>query len=111
MIQYISRTNPPENKMSKNFALIDNCSGFVWYVGQAETPEAACSIADRETGNYSGSTVSQYEPAHRLDSNESGYIVFAAPNGFTVQDGQSDVEIAVVQTLPMIGKFRAIADD
>lgn len=87
---------------NKTFALIDNCSGFVWWVGAAATPEEACAAATLETGGDAQS----YEAAHQLASNEGGYHVYEAPSGFDVNDGQDQNEIDAVSTMPLVGKFR-----
>ena len=89
---------------NKTFALIDNASGYIWLVCAAESAEAACAAATTETGG----DVAQYEQVNQLAGNEGGYIVYEAPAGFDVQDGQSQDEIASVSAMPLIGKFRAI---
>lgn len=87
----------------RNFALIDNCSGYVWYTGRATTTEDACRDADLDTGD----AVHAYLPVQELASNQSGYLVYAAPDGYTVADGQDRVAIATVAALPLVGRYRA----
>jgi len=87
---------------NQNYALIDNASGYVWGVYSAESPESACAAATLDTGMEPAT----YESAYQLASNEGGYLVYAAPDGFSVNDGQNAEEIAAVAALPIIGKFR-----
>ena len=87
---------------SQNYALIDNASGYVWGVYSAESPESACAAATLDTGMETAT----YELAYQLASNEGGYLVYEAPAGFSVNDGQNANEIAAVAALPFIGKFR-----
>lgn len=89
---------------NQTFALIDNASGYVWHVCQANSPEAACAKAAIETGGDERA----FEHTYQLASNEYGFHVYAAPAGFTVNDGQNAAEIAAVSALPLIGKYREV---
>lgn len=78
------------------YALIDNPSGYVWYLTDAATPKEACEIADREIGGEP----SQYDYVPRFDfSNQAGYRVFEVPPGFDIKDGQDEAEIERVVTV------------
>lgn len=81
------------------YALIDNACGYVWGVTVAESPIAACAAVDAEIGGEPR----RYEEVGSFDhANAWGYHVHAAPEGFTVNDGQNDDEIAAVEALPRV---------
>lgn len=86
--------------MNKRFALIDNASGFVWGVVDADTPVAACSKLDESLGEFGR----EYSEVSRSDlfANSTAYHVHEAPAGFDVDDGQNDDQIAKVSALPKI---------
>lgn len=90
---------------TKTFALIDNCSGFVWWVGAAETAAAACTKATLENSLEAV----EYEATSNLASNEGGYHVHVAPDGYACLDGQDELAIAEVSAMPLVGMFRAVA--
>lgn len=90
---------------NQTFALIDNASGFIWWTGVAASPEAACTAATLDTG----SEVTEYENTYSLASNEGGYHVYAAPNGFEVNDGQDQDSINAVSSMQLIGTYREVA--
>ena len=75
-----------------NFAIIDNYSGFVWGVVEADEAIAACAKLDAEVGG---------EPReyHHGFNGDQGYIVYEAPAGFDVTDGQDQAEIDRVAAL------------
>lgn len=85
------------------FAVIDTNTGFVWYVGDAASPEAACAQATQET------TGERHEYA-KVSPREAGdgYLVYAAPAGFEVDDGQHASEIERVEALPLVGRFHEL---
>lgn len=91
----------------QNFALIDLNSGFVWWVGQADSAADACMRADADIdqprGEYHAVTRSE------INSTAGGYSVKLAPAGFDVQDGQNAAEIAAVDALPLAGFYRLAA--
>lgn len=87
---------------NQNYALIDNASGYVWGAYSAESAEAACAAATLDAGGE----IATYELVYQLASNEGGYLVYAAPADFSVNDGQNADEIAAVAALSFIGKFR-----
>lgn len=90
------------------FALIENNTGFVWNVIDAETPLAACSVTDLEIGHE----VRDYEQVSRFDfSSDTGYHVYEVPAGFDVDDGQDQTQIDRVETDGrLVGAFRAVAE-
>lgn len=92
----------------KNFALIELNSGFVWWVGEAETPADACMRADADIDQPRG----DYDQisASEIRSTAGGYAVHVAPVGFDVQDGQDREAIAAVSAMPLSGYFRLIGD-
>ena len=89
---------------AKNFALIDNCSGYIWWHGAAKSPESACRQASLDTGN----DFHDYEAADSLASNESGYHVYAVDENFDVIDATDSTEIAAISALPCYGSYRAV---
>jgi hypothetical protein len=93
--------------MTERFALIDHETGHVRWVGDAATPEAACQRATAETGGRPGTA---YEHCTLLPTG-TGYLVYRAPPGFDVGDGQDAVQIAAVRALPFLGRFAAVVND
>ena len=89
---------------NKNFAIIDNASGLIWWTGAAASPEAACAAATLETGG----DVATYESTYQFDG-ASGYFVYEAPAGFNVDDGTDQAAIAEVSAMPLIGKYREVS--
>jgi hypothetical protein len=67
----------------------------------------ACAAATLETDAES----TGYESTYELASNEGGYHIYAAPAGFSVNDGQDEEEITAVSAFHFIGKFRSISAD
>lgn len=88
------------------YALIDTFSGFVWYVGHAASPEQVCADADLVIGNEHR----KYAATHQLAANESGYQVYAAPAGFTCDDGSEQANIDAVAAMPLIGLYHAVEE-
>lgn len=72
--------------MKKHYAIIDNCSGYLWGDTLAETPVDACKALDADIGTP---FPVEYEetPASQLASNESGYHVYEVPESFDFGDG------------------------
>lgn len=90
-----------------HFALIDNLSGHVRWVGNADTPEDACQRATAETGGQPGTA---YEHCSLLPTG-TGYLVYRAPLGFDVENGHDADQIAAVRALPFLGRFAAVVTD
>ena len=88
--------------MSRRYALIDADSGYVWWVGDAESPEAACTAATLETGGDER-TYQRVE----LRALGDGYRVYEAPAGFDVDDGQNRTAIERVEAMPFVGRYHA----
>lgn len=89
------------------YALIDLESGYVWHVCDAETPEAACTLATAETGGMAGV---RYVPTTRAGAgnySSSGYSVHIAPAGYDCRDGRDRDTIRQVWEMPSAGAFRA----
>lgn len=90
------------------FALIDLNSGFVWHVCDADTPEAACTIADAECGGDAGV---RYTSAARQDAYaHGGLAVHVAPAGYHCADGEDADQIAEVVAMPLAGYYRALGE-
>lgn len=85
------------------YAIIDNASGYVWWVGDAADPISACHAADREVG--AEPRVAEIASGAR-PVNESGYWVYAAPADFAVDDGQDENAILATEELPLAAYVR-----
>jgi hypothetical protein len=90
--------------VTERFALIDNRSGYVWWVGDATTPEAACQRATVETG---GPGDTNFEKRSWLFIGGPGYLVYLAPAGFDIY-GQDSATLAIVRALPFLGLYSAV---
>ena len=98
--------------MNIHYALIDNCSGYVWGDTTACSPQEACQKIHADiSGEYL-----EFEAKSRPDfSNESGYHVYDA-TGFDLNsvgdgDGQSEALINAVANLPKVGYFVAVYNE
>lgn len=101
-----------EMTMTKRYALIDNSSGFVWWVGDAADPINACELADKEID--AGEALDRtYEETTKfgLATNESGYFVYEVGADFDVDDGQSRKSIAAVDAFPLVAVVRIGSKD
>lgn len=76
------------------YATIDNDTGYVWGVVDAETPLAAVELISEEVGDNGRY---DFELA-TYGSGESGFIVYEMATGFDVADGQDDAQIASVRS-------------
>ena len=89
------------------YAMIDIHTGYVWGVHDAADPVTACRKIDEDLGEL-GRSYEEHGPrsgAHR--SGRCGYLVYEAPDGFDVHDGQSDADIDRVLTLPHVATVLA----
>ena len=94
-----------------NYALIDNASGYLWWIGEAASPELACAAATMHTGGYEA----QYGVVGRLDPNADGYFVYEAPADFKLGEvgrlpliGVSQPLIDAVGDLPLVGRYQRV---
>lgn len=88
------------------YILIDNASGYIWGETNAETPEEACRLVDYSIDRSNSRT---YFEAYSLDSNESGYHVYEAPERFPeIEDGQNLEEIMAVEALRRVATFQIV---
>ena len=86
--------------------MIDNYSGFVWDIVDADTPLDAVEKSDASRGD----TDRTYEVAigerwMKESPMVNGYRVYLADDGFDVQDGQSWDAIEAVEKLPFARGF------
>ena len=81
-----------------NFAIIDNFSGFVWGVVEADDAISACAKMDADISGE------PREYDYGLNGDQ-GYIVFEAPAGFDVTDGQDEAEIERVSALHEVARI------
>lgn len=88
----------------QRYATIDAHSGYVWWVGEAESPADACTKSTANTGGDSGV---EYEERSRYDAGLS-YFVHEVPAGFDVSDGQSPADIEAVDAFPCVGAFVSV---
>ena len=95
--QYRRSANPALTR----YALLDNGDGFIWWVGDAESPEAACAAATLEFGGERRA----YEKVYEFKGDVDGYYVYEAPAGFNVHDGQDQGEIEAVTAMPLAGGY------
>ncbi|MFN4287554.1 MAG: hypothetical protein ACK4E3_03555 [Brevundimonas sp.] len=77
------------------YAIIDNPSGYIWGVTDAADPIDACRKIDQEIGGETR----EYDTVPRFSfGNEAGYHVYEVPADYNVDDGQSEREIARLET-------------
>lgn len=89
------------------YALIDENSGYVWWVGDADTPEAACEKAAWEVNAED----QRYERDQFPHIGQLGrFHVYAVPQGFDVEDGRDDEAIAATQKHPRVGVYAEIRE-
>lgn len=83
------------------FATIDLHSGFVWWVGHADSAANACARSHADTGNTPADFVECF-------SRDAGavYAVHEVPEAFDVDDGQDADAINATQAHPLAGYFR-----
>ncbi len=92
--------------MGIHYALIDNCSGYVWGDTTADSPEEACR---KVHADISGEHLN-FEAKSQPDfANENGYHVYDATdfdlNSVGDGNGQSKALVDAVAALPKIGYF------
>jgi hypothetical protein len=85
------------------YATIDAQSGYVWWVGAADSPADACTRSTKETVGDGA----QYESCSSSDAAVS-YFVHEVAADFDVEDGQSQTEIEATEAFPLVGAFRRI---
>lgn len=86
---------------SPRFATIDLQTGYVWWVGQADSAADACARSHAETGN----TPAEFVECASRDA-AAVYAVYEVPEGFAVDDGQDADAINTTQAHPLAGHFR-----
>jgi hypothetical protein len=85
------------------FATIDMHSGYVWWVGDAESAIDACIKSDAEAGDWPNG---EYGEVARGDAT-ARYAVYEVPAGFDVTDGQDEAQIAATVAHRRVGFYRA----
>lgn len=87
------------------YALIDTNSGYVWWTGEADTPEAACAVAHYETGN-AYTEAPEWSDAGKYAAGNA-YDVYEANADYECERGGDDRdEIAAVEAMPFVGRFK-----
>lgn len=91
---------------TNRFATIELNSGYVWWVGHADSPEDACTQADEVSG---------LEPRHHVEISRAtmldghgGYAVYIVPEALDIDDGQAGDVIRAVRVHNLVGYYRAI---
>ncbi len=86
------------------YAIIDKNSGFVWGVLDGDDPIDACRKLDISTKDFDR----EYEDVGHSDLfiNDGGYVVYLAPDGFDVDDGQDREAINAVEAMPLAACIR-----
>ncbi|VFR39567.1 hypothetical protein ANK1_2783 [plant metagenome] len=90
----------------KRYAYIDNCSGYIWGLQDATTPQQGAKQMDAELGERGRQYDLTDGPAF---SNETGYHVHVVPMDLDIADGQDEDVIKVVSALPYAGYLRVTA--
>ena len=91
------------------YALIDLHSGYICWVGNATTPEMACSYADYDIGGRAN--IYNRIPESDAQTTAGGYEVHEAPADYDCQDGQDTVDLDRVNRMPLAGYFRRAGHD
>lgn len=91
---------------TQRYAILESNTGYVWWVGEAESPLAACYAMSAEVGSQDRDDEDgAYEEA--ADRRAGDVLdVRLAPAGFDVRDGQDEDAIADVQALEPAGVFQ-----
>ena len=84
------------------FAMIDINSGYVWGVETADDAVAACRQMDQAIGGVTRDYDEHSPRSHAERRGQSGYIVYAVPTEFDVDDGQDAGQIAAVEAHPRV---------
>lgn len=92
---------------TRRFATLDLHSGYVFWVGDAESPEQACTLTD--VANHA--SPHEYEECCAIDRDRATWSVYEVPEGFDVTDGQSGDQIRLVEACDHIGMFGPVADE
>jgi hypothetical protein len=83
------------------YAMIDENSGFVWGVEDADDPIAACRQMDSGEARFA-----EYEDIGGQRFNgRSGYHVYVAPPGWDCSDGQDQETIEAVEAMPHVARI------
>lgn len=87
------------------YAIIEDYSGYVWGVIEAETPVDACRKLDEEIGGEPRT----YENigSARWYGNGGCYHVHIAPDDYECENGGDDAkEIAMVEAMPLAARVK-----
>jgi len=84
------------------FAMIDLNSGYVWGVETADDAVAACRQMDQAIGGVDRIYDKHGPNSYAERRGQSGYIVYAVPAEFDVDDGQDAAQIVAVEAHPRV---------
>lgn len=90
----------------RKFATLDMNTGFVWWVGHADSAADACARSHAETGN----NTAEFVECVSRDA-DAVYAVYEVPEGFDVGDGRDAHAINAAQAYPLAGYFRLVVLD
>jgi hypothetical protein len=85
------------------FSTLGLNSGYVWWVGNADSPTQACEKSDSEGRNEPR----QFVEVTRSQRDRADYVVYAVPAQLTVTDGQDPEQIKCVESCAFMGFFAA----
>lgn len=88
------------------FATIEMNTGYVWWVGQADSAADACTRSHESTSN----TLAKFAECLSRDA-DAAYAVYEVPEGFDVDDGRHADDINATQAHPLAGYFRNDSPD
>ncbi|MDE3011036.1 MAG: hypothetical protein KGI67_09125 [Pseudomonadota bacterium] len=93
----------------QKFAVIEQLTGYMWWIGDARDPIDACKNADLHSPMAAPVEAREFEQidGSRIGS-QSAYAVYSVPAGLLVTDGADDVQIDAVTSPALVGYFRAI---
>jgi len=96
---HLTRHGAGKEMTMNRYVTVDTNSGYVWWVGDAESPEEACTKTDLET-NLEASVYEQTNTDHA-----DGFFVYTAPANFDCADGRDQASIDAVSAFPRVGRF------
>jgi hypothetical protein len=90
------------------YALIDNNSGFVWSIIDADDPGSACIEADRALYSHRR-RYEMFSPyCDYVLREHDGYLVHEVPPEMEVDDGQDAAAIQLVEAHPRVAVVRCL---
>jgi hypothetical protein len=91
----------------KKYATIDMNSGFVFWAGEADSPEQACTMSDLEAGAQHSPSWKEIRVSNR---HAATYAVYEIPADLEVTDGQDEDQIEAVEQNALAGYYQRIEE-